>query len=234
MLLLNPSAMAVFLLGITSFVSPCVLPLVPTYLSFLTADLPANPFIGRRYAALAAGCLFIAGFALVFTVMGATASALGALLARYRMQVRVIGGGAVVALGLYYMGVLHIPALERERRFSTLWADRLPGALRALAVGMTLALGWTPCIGPALGAAMSLASQAGTAARGAGLLLVYSLGMGLPFLALAVFFDALTPLFRGALRHIGLIRRIGGALLVLVGLAQILGLFTLLAALQLG
>ncbi|MFL5474540.1 MAG: cytochrome c biogenesis CcdA family protein, partial [Gemmatimonadales bacterium] len=166
-----------FAAGLLSFLSPCVLPLVPSYLGFLTGmTLPEVE--QRRRVALIHATLFVAGFSLVFILLGATATALGRTLNYYQVWVQRIGGALIVAFGLICLGVIRSPWLYQEHR---LQLEHKPvGYLGSALVGMVFAAGWTPCIGPVLGGILSLAASAGDVHRGVLLLAVYSAGLALP------------------------------------------------------
>jgi cytochrome c-type biogenesis protein len=212
------SAGIAFVAGLVSFVSPCVLPLVPAYLSLLTGESLEELREGERAAARALphAAAFIAGFMIVFIVLGLTASELGALLGANRRVIAEIGGIVVIVLGLQMMGMIkRIPFIMRDTRVQvaherrTLWTS--------LIVGIAFAAGWTPCIGPILAAILALASQQhnGTAAF---LLLCYSLGLAVPFLLVAAAIDAILPWLARVRRALGAIEFISGAFLVAVGL----------------
>lgn len=206
-----------FLAGVLSFLSPCVLPLVPGYLSLISGfslESLRQGAGGRRVLGRAA--LFVLGFALVFCAMGAGASSIGQALSYYRLPLMRAAGVLIVLFGLHFAGVLRLPALYRERRFHLL---RLPGgALGALVLGMAFAFGWTPCIGPLLSTILLYAAGQGTALRGMGLLLVYSAGLGLPFLVTALALERMLPLLQRLKRHFRALELVTGALLVLMGL----------------
>lgn len=209
---------AAFAAGVLSFLSPCVLPLIPGYLSFITG-FTASELSDRRPAwrsVLGPSLLFVLGFSLVFVGLGASASALGALLAQYRSVLIQVAGAFVFVLGFFMLGIVKLPWLYGEARFD-LSKARSFGAAAALVMGMAFAFGWTPCVGPILGSILALASSTGNVASGAALLLAYSLGLGVPFVATALLFGQL----RGALtwlnRHSLAINRVAGVLLMIVG-----------------
>jgi len=215
-----------FAAGILSFLSPCVLPLVPSYVGFLTG-MTAPEMTHRRYTALAHALCFVAGFALVFILLGLTATALGRVLNVYQVWLQRIGGVLILLFGLWSLGVVPMPFLEREQRVHL---DEKPvGYLGSTLVGMAFAAGWTPCIGPILGGILGLAATQGELSRGALLLVVYSAGLGLPFLLAAVALDRFLDWFQRFRRHLLLVRRLSGALLVAIGALMITGQFTRLA-----
>ena len=203
------------LAGALSFSSPCTLPLVPGYLGYLSGVSSAR---GRTVAA--AG-LFVLGFALVFTVLGAAASSLGALLLTHRPVLDRVAGVVIIALGLVVLGLIRLPILLREERPLLRWARPGPGG--ALLLGIAFAFGWVPCIGPVLGAILLLASGQPTLLSGAGLLFLYSLGLGVPFVAAAVFLDRFRPVSAWLRRHGAALNAAGGLLLVVMGALVFLG-----------
>ena len=208
--------------GVVSFSSPCCLPLIPGYLSYVSA-LPVSE-LGRREAramTLRASLLFVAGFTLVFSLLGVSLALVGsALLQRLPVIVRVSGVGIIV-MGLAMMGLLRIPLLRRERRFDL---ARLPtGPRGAFFLGSAFAFGWTPCIGPILATILTAAAATGTAAWGAVLLVLYSLGLGLPFIALGVGFQRARGSLAWLRRHARAIEVAGGAMLVAVGILFVSG-----------
>jgi cytochrome c-type biogenesis protein len=210
---------AAFVAGLLSFLSPCVLPLIPAYLSFMTGLTTAELSGENRSTAsvMAPALLFVAGFSLVFVALGASASVLGQFLVEYRVVVEKLGGLFVIAFGILMLGVIKVPWLYAEARVD-MSASRKFGRAAALVMGMSFAAGWTPCVGPILAAILGLAGTSGDVARGALLLLAYSLGLGMPFLAVALLFDRSKPLLRWLNRHSLVINRVAGVMLVLVGL----------------
>jgi cytochrome c-type biogenesis protein len=226
------SALAALLAGLVSFVSPCVLPLVPGYLSFISGvnvaqlkDQPPAVALTRRV--FLTGLLFVLGFSTVFVGLGAAATLVGELLQQHKRALGIVGGVVIVVLGLHTMGVLKIDWLLAEKRAAV--RDRPLGLMGAYVVGLAFAFGWTPCIGPILAAILVYASQQETVTHGILLLAAYSAGLGLPFLASALaingFFRAFSRL-RGSLRTI----EVGsGALLVAVGVLLVTDRLTVLA-----
>ncbi|HEY9227568.1 MAG TPA: cytochrome c biogenesis protein CcdA [Gemmatimonadaceae bacterium] len=215
-----------FTAGLLSFLSPCVLPLIPSYVSFITG-LSLDDVQRARRIALVHSLLFVAGFTLVFLALGASATVVGRLLFRQREWVERVGGVLVIILGIYLLGFLNIGALSRERRFH--FADKPLGFLGTLLVGMAFAAGWTPCIGPILGAVLTFTASAADLNRGLILLLAYSLGLAVPFVLAAMMIDRFMALFqryRGALVWMS---RLSGVLLVAVGLLMLTGSMTLLS-----
>jgi cytochrome c-type biogenesis protein len=222
---LGPFALA-FVAGLISFTSPCCLPLMPGYVSYVSGVAGGTPterggtVVVRSRTMLAAG-LFVTGFAVTFTLMGAAASELGTLILRNRIVLGRVAGIFVIAMGLATTGLLRVPFLYRERRFDV--ARIRPGPAGALPLGMAFAVGWTPCIGPVLAGILTAAATVEGAWRGAALLFVYSLGLGVPFLLLAVGVARTGRLFGWLRRHGRGIEVLGGSVLVLMGVLMITG-----------
>ena len=208
-----------FTAGLFSFLSPCVLPLFPSYVSFITgmsvADLTAELSAAARRRVLIHAVAFVLGFSLVFVALGASFSAAGQFLLDYRDWIRRIGGALIVIFGLYIVGVLRIGFFGRSQQWQL--REKPAGYLGSLAVGITFAIGWTPCVGPILGAILSLAGTAETVKRGVGLLVAYSAGLGLPFLVSAVALGAFLRFFKRYRPFIPVMERTAGVLLVVVG-----------------
>src|SRR5438270_8927001 len=213
--------------GMVSFLSPCVLPLVPGYLSMMSG-VSATQLAGQSRPAgstitatdqrklLTSTLLFVAGFTLVFTALGATASTLGAALKDHQLGLNQAAGVVVIAFGLLLAGLVEPRFLQQERRFHVT-PSRL-GAFAPPLMGMAFAFGWTPCIGAPLAAVLGLAASEGTLARGVAMLVVYSLGLGVPFVLAGVAFGRLTTLFGWVKRHFTVINLVSGLLLVAFGL----------------
>jgi cytochrome c-type biogenesis protein len=215
-----------FAAGLLSFLSPCVLPLVPSYIGFLTGmSLPEVS--GRRRAALAHALLFVLGFSLVFILLGASATALGRALNYYQVWLQRIGGVLIIAFGLVCLGVIRVGTLSQERRVQV---ERKPvGYLGSVLVGMAFAAGWTPCIGPVLGGILGLAATSRDVTRGMLLLGVYSAGLAVPFLIAAVALESFLSWFQRFRRYLPWVMRVSGVLLIFVGVLMITGEFTRLA-----
>lgn len=211
-----------FLAGLVSFVSPCVLPLVPAYLSLLTGesleDLKAETASSARAQTLAHAVAFVLGFSVIFVALGLTASAIGGALNANRNFISQIGGVLVVILGLQMMGFIRIPFLMMDKR-SHVQHDRRT-FWTSFVVGMAFAAGWSPCIGPILAGILALASQQHTA-QAAGLLSFYSLGLALPFLVTAAAIGAVLPALARLRRYLRAIEFASGAFLIVVGFVLI-------------
>lgn len=219
-----------FLAGVVSFLSPCVLPLIPGYLSFMTGMSGAELASGRERArTLGPALLFVLGFSLVFVSMGATASVLGAFLLQYRDIVEKIAGLAVIVFGVLMLGIIRVPWLYGEARVD-MERSRAFGRWASVVMGAAFAAGWTPCVGPILGSILTMAGSSGSVGRGALLLLVYSLGLGVPFIAVAVLFGRLSGVLRWFSRHALQINRVAGVLLIAVGVLILTGRLSALAA----
>jgi cytochrome c-type biogenesis protein len=210
--------------GLLSFLSPCVLPLVPPYLTFIagtTIEDVATEKVGRaRRDIFLAAVLFVAGFSTVFVALGATASFFGQVLRTHIATLSLLAGFAIIAMGLHFLGVFRLNLLYREKRLEV---QKPLGLWGAYVMGLAFAFGWTPCIGPILAAILAIAASEATAVRGAGLLAIYSLGLGIPFLLAAA---ALGP-FLGFLKkfkaHFGAVERVVGVLLIATGIAFLTG-----------
>ena len=215
-----------FLGGLLSFLSPCVLPLVPPYLCYI-AGLSAEEFAGgnREVAPVvrSAGA-FVLGFSTVFVALGATASLIGQTLARHIDTLAIVGGVAVIVMGLHFLGAFRIALLYREARLQV--GQKPPGLLTGYVLGLAFAFGWTPCIGPVLAAILVVAGATETAGQGAFLLFVYSLGLGVPFLLSAAFAPAFVGWSRGFRRHLPAVEKAMGVLLVGSGVLFITGQMT--------
>lgn len=220
-----------FVAGLVSFVSPCVLPLVPGYLSFLTGLSVRGEGSGAaRRTTVTTALLFVLGFTLVFVALGSTASLAGALLAPYRDLLGRAAGVLLAAFGVLMLGVVRIPWLYGEARFDPAKARGL-GRWAAPVVGAAFAFGWTPCVGPVLGSILGLAGSSADVAHGAALLLFYSLGLGVPFILVAVFLGSAAPVLKRLQRHALTVQRVAGAFLLVFGLAMALGLLPMITGL---
>src|SRR5713101_6166327 len=214
--------------GIICFLSPCVLPLVPAYVSYVAGQSLGGAVsagtVAKRSAALTSSLLFVLGFSTVFVILGASATMLGRVLLSYRYEANLVGGAVIVVFGIFMLGLVRLPWLQRDVR---LHLD-LPGGrpVAAYILGLAFAFGWTPCIGPILGTILTTSAVSATVSQGMVLLSVYSLGLGLPFLAAAAFTDGLFGRLR-ILGRAGRFLQIGaGSVVVGMGLAMITGQLT--------
>ncbi|HEY8138279.1 MAG TPA: cytochrome c biogenesis protein CcdA [Methylocystis sp.] len=210
--------------GLLSFLSPCVLPLVPPYLTFIAGvtleDLSSESRSKARRDIFLASLFFVFGFGTVFTALGATASFFGQAL-RANMEILSYAAGAIIiAMGVHFLGFLKIPLLYREKRATV---EKPMGLLGAYVMGLAFAFGWTPCIGPILAAILAIASTEETVWRGAQLLTAYSLGLGVPFLGAALAMEPFLGFISRFKRHFAKVEKIVGALLVLTGIAFLTG-----------
>lgn len=206
-----------FLEGIITFISPCLLPMLPVYISYF-----ANGENNRKrtlFNALA----FVAGFTVVFLVLGAFAGTVGALLKRYKTIVNIVTGAIVVVLGLNFSGLLQIGFLNKTKKPEV--QIKTENIFSTFLFGMIFSIGWTPCVGAFLGSALMMASDSGTMVQGLLMLLVYSLGLGIPFLISALLLDRLKETFKFIKKHYLWINRIAGVFLIIVGIAMMTGWF---------
>ena len=215
-----------FVAGLLSFLSPCVLPLVPSYVGFLTG-MTLDELEQKRGIAFLHGLWFVAGFALVFVLLGAGASALGRLLLEQQKWLGRFGGVLLVLFGLYLLGVLRPAFLARERRIHL--AQKPLGYFGSGVVGFTFGAAWTPCIGPILGGILTLAATREGLGAGMGLLAVYALGLAIPFLVTALALDRFLVWFQKFRPYIVWVDRIAGAMLIILGVLLLTDQFTLLA-----
>ncbi|MGI8425804.1 MAG: cytochrome c biogenesis CcdA family protein [Actinomycetota bacterium] len=207
-----------FLAGVLSIVTPCILPLIPGYLSYISGVSAGSP---ERKRVMGSALLFVLGFALIFTALGLSASLIGGFLLGQLPLLLKIAGVAVIVMGLSMLGILRIPFLMKEKRMD--FRKVRPGPLGALPLGMAFAFGWTPCIGPILGGVLGLAGATQTAWKGALLLAIYSLGMAVPFLLMALAYTRAGATFRFLTKHALGIERTGGGLLVVMGVLLVTG-----------
>ena len=211
--------------GVISFLSPCVLPLVPGYVSYVAGEalgVTGEPI--RPPAALRLSLCFVLGFSTVFVILGASATSIGQLLLSYRYEANLIGGAVVTLLGLFMMGLARLPWLQREFRLHANLGGGRPVA--AYIIGIAFAFGWTPCIGPVLGAILTTSAVSATVPQGIALLSFYSIGLGLPFLAAAIFTDSLMLRLR-VFRRLGRTLQLGaGAIVAGMGVFMLTGEMT--------
>lgn len=213
------SFIAVFLAGTASFLSPCVVPLMPVYLSYLTGssleDLEQDPKKLRKTVLIQSGG-FLLGLLIVFSVLGLTATAIGQFLAMNASNFKRISGIALIVFGLFHGGFLKIPWLNRERKFR-IRAGK-PRFLHSVLIGMVFSFGWTPCIGTVLGSILVVAANSLTIAQGVQLLIIYSLGFSVPFLITALFLSEILKKLENSGRFFDIIKKVTGMLIVLVGI----------------
>jgi cytochrome c-type biogenesis protein len=226
---LLPAMLVALLAGVLSFLSPCVLPIVPPYLAYM-GGISMGEMTGQggqavaRRRVIVPALFFVMGLSTIFLLLGFTASAFGSFVLQNQLLLARISGVVIIIFGLHFLGVFRIPVLDREMRMDA--GDRGGSAAGAYVLGLAFAFGWTPCIGPQLGAILSLAAQEGSTERGTLLLGVYALGLGLPFLLAAIFIERSMVFMATLKRHMKLIERLMGGLLLVVGLALLTGAFT--------
>jgi cytochrome c-type biogenesis protein len=222
---MNVTIAAALFAGMLSFLSPCVLPLVPPYLVYLTGTsierlADAEPEGRVKRETILAALLFVLGFSTVFVALGAGASAVGALLRAYSNELAVVAGICIIVMGLHFLGLTPIAWLMREKRMQI---TKPVGLWGAYLMGLAFALGWTPCIGPILAAILAVAASEETVVKGAGMLAVYSLGLGVPFLVAALAVEPFAAFLTRFKAHLGLVEKAMGGLLVLTGIAFLTG-----------
>ena len=222
---MNVTIAAALVAGMLSFLSPCVLPLVPPYLVYLTgtslerlADAETEPRVRRE--TIVAAILFVLGFSTVFIALGAGASAIGGLLRIYSEPLAMLAGVGIIVMGLHFLGLTPIAWLMREKRLEMAKPVGLWGAYM---MGLAFAFGWTPCIGPILAAILAVAASEATVLKGAGMLAVYSLGLGVPFIIAALAVEPFAAFLARFRAHLGLVEKTMGGLLVLTGIAFLTG-----------
>jgi cytochrome c-type biogenesis protein len=221
----NVPVSAALIAGVLSFLSPCVLPLVPPYMIYLTGasiEHVANDETAdsSKRAVMISALLFVLGFSTVFVALGATASFIGAFIRAWSAQLSIIAGIVIMVMGLHFLGLTRIGLLMREGRMSM---AKPVGLWGAYVMGLAFAFGWTPCIGPILAAILSLAAAESTVAKGAGLLAVYSAGLGIPFLLAAFMIERFSAVFSRMKRHLETVERAMGVLLVITGICFLTG-----------
>lgn len=221
----STGVIAAFAAGVISFLSPCVLPLVPGYVSYvaghsISSDSGRGVPLARLHA-LTLSLYFVLGFSTIFVLLGASATVLGQLLLSYRYEFNLIGGAIVTGFGLFMLGVLHPSWLMRDHRFDV----SLPGGrpIAAYVLGTAFAFGWTPCIGPILGAILTVSAASATVANGVALLGIYSLGLGVPFLLAAAFTDGLLARLKSIGRAGRVLQRLAGGVMIVMGAAMMTG-----------
>ncbi|ATF18599.1 cytochrome c biogenesis CcdA family protein [Phaeobacter gallaeciensis] len=223
---LIPAMLVALTAGLVSFLSPCVLPIVPPYLAYMSGvsigEIQGTARARRK--AIVAALFFIMGLSTVFLLLGFTASAFGAFVLQNQELFAQVSGVVVIVFGLHFLSVFRIPLLDREARMET---DQSGGsAVGAYILGLAFAFGWTPCIGPQLGAILSLAATEASVARGTLLLGIYALGLGVPFLLAAIFLTRSMVLMNRIKPYMGVIEKFMGGLLIFVGVMLVTGLFS--------
>src|SRR3954471_6252814 len=222
------SVPAAVLAGLISFLSPCVLPLVPPYLIYLTGATIEHvsndeSVQASKRAVMASALMFVLGFSTVFVALGASASIIGGLIRAWSAELSIVAGIVIIVMGLHFLGVFRIGWLLQEKRVEM---AKPVGLWGAYVMGLAFAFGWTPCIGPILAAILAVAAAEQTVAKGAGLLAVYSAGLGIPFLIAAFMVEQFSSLFSRMKRHLATVERAMGVLMVLTGVGFLTGAIT--------
>jgi cytochrome c-type biogenesis protein len=211
--------------GVVSFFAPCVVPLLPAYIGYVTGvsykeqEKEGNSLYRRRL--IISSLLYVLGFSLIFVLLGTAAAGIGTALRRYDRAIQIVGGVLMLMLGLEFADVLNFPFLARERKFKLpLWTNKL-GYVRSFLIGVVFATAWTPCVGAVLGSILALAAVSGTAMQGALLLFIYSLGVSVPFLLVSLTLGSAPKYLKAIQKHTGTISRIAGVALAVLGLLLI-------------
>ncbi len=221
----NVSIPAALVAGLISFLSPCVLPLVPPYLIYLTGATIEHvtneeTVSSSKRAVMISAVFFVLGFSTVFVALGASASLIGGLIRAWSAQLSIIAGIVIIVMGLHFLGLTRIGLLMREGRLPI---PKPVGLWGAYVMGLAFAFGWTPCIGPILAAILSIAAVEATVVKGAGLLAVYSAGLGIPFLIAAFMVEQFSSLFAKMKRHLATVERAMGVLMIVTGIGFLTG-----------
>ena len=221
----NVTIPAALIAGLISFLSPCVLPLVPPYLVYLTGATIEHlesdePVSASKRVVMLSAALFVLGFSTVFVLLGASASLIGGLIRAWSEQLSILAGVVIIAMGLHFLGLTRIGLLMREGRLPI---PKPVGLWGAYIMGLAFAFGWTPCIGPILAAILSIAAAEATVAKGAGLLAVYSAGLGIPFLIAAFMVEQFSALFSRMKGHLVNVERAMGVLMIITGIGFLTG-----------
>ncbi len=225
---------AAFLAGLLSFLSPCLLPLIPAYFAFISGysieEITENPEAVVRGRIFAATISFVLGFSVVFILMGASASYVGGLVVEYKDIIRIIGGLLIIGLGIHMTGIIRFGSLENDRRITV---RKKPLHLAGIfIVGMAFAAGWSPCIGPLLGSILMVAGTSDSVGQGILLLSVYSAGLAVPFILVSLFVPAVLKIVKGASKTLRYAGPVAGTLLIIVGLLLLTNSFGFLSATQ--
>ena len=229
----NVSIIMALLAGLASFLSPCILPMIPSYLAFITGisleELSQDQNLKKvRKSVITNSLFFILGFSILFIAMGASATFLGKFLSRNIRWLEIIGGSLVVILGLHFAGLFKIKFLDREKKIHL---NKKPlGLFGTVLVGMAFGAGWTPCVGPILGSILTMAAATQDIAKGIILLISYSIGLGIPFLLAGILIHKFFEYFKTIQKYFRVITLVGGILLVIIGILLITGYFTTISS----
>lgn len=228
----NITYQAALFAGLLSFFSPCILPLIPAYFSFITGlsleELTEDKKETRKKVILAT-LFYVAGFSFIFILFGASASFLGGLVSQYSWTIRYIGGGIILVFGLHLLGIINIKSFNFEKRAHI--SKKPLHLMGTFVIGMAFGAGWSPCIGPMLGSILIVAGNQDTIFKGVSLLAVYSAGLAVPFIIISFFITSILEIMKRATKFIGIINKLSGVLLIIIGLLLIFDKFRLLGAL---
>ncbi len=218
-------------MGLISFASPCILPLIPSYVSYITGisydDLVSQESRRKNMnITFLHSVAFVSGFTLIFVLLGATASLAGSVLSQHLDLIRIVGGVLIIIMGVFVMDVVNIPFLQREAKLQL--KTRPAGYAGTIVVGMIFGAGWTPCTGPFLGSVLALAMETATLGRGMALLTFYSFGLGIPFILSAIAISAFLSSFNKLRKHFKVIKIVSGAILVIMGVLLVTDKMTIL------
>jgi cytochrome c-type biogenesis protein len=226
----NVSYLMAFTAGLLSFFSPCVLPLVPAYIANLAGTTAIETKEGTNHRSTFFHSLFfVFGFSIIFILLGASVGLIGNSIMAYSVLLRQIAGGIIILFGIFLIASYKLPWLNYEKRVNFRMSGNR-GYFRSILIGAVFALGWTPCVGPILAAILIMAGMSQTVGQGAFLLVLYSLGLGIPFMIIGVAWSVIMPLWKGINRHLGKISIISGILLIIVGILILLGKLSLLSS----
>ncbi len=231
MLIENIDILTALIFGLLSFISPCVLPIIPGYISFISGfslEEMKNENASAKRALLVNSLVFILGFTIVFVLMGAAATSIGKILNENLQLISKIAGAVIIVFGFHMIGIFKIGFLNYEKRFHL--QEKKLGVFGSFAVGAAFAFGWTPCIGPVLAGILAIASQQETVYQGILLLFVYSLGLGIPFFLTALSINKFFNLFNRIKKHFHTIEIVGGVMLIAVGLLMMTNYLTIIAS----
>jgi len=228
----NITYSAALIAGLLSFFSPCILPLIPAYFSFitgLTLDELTQDKKEIRQKVILSTLFYVAGFSFIFILFGASASFLGGFASQYSWVVRYIGGGIILVFGLHLLGIINIKGFNFEKRVHV--KEKPLHLMGTFVIGMAFGAGWSPCIGPMLGSILIVAGNQDTVFKGVSLLAVYSAGLAVPFLIMSFFINSIIEIMKKATKFIGILNKVSGILLIIIGLLLIFDKFRLLATL---
>lgn len=215
-----------FLEGIITFISPCILPMIPIYVSYFAGGDIDNKNYKNR--ALISSIAFVAGFTFVFTLLGVAAGTVGVIFNTYMREINIVSGCIMVIFGLNYLGIINVGLLHRSFKINKPTGHKKSSIMSTALFGMIFGLGWTPCVGPFLGSALMIASNSTNVFMGASMLMIYSIGLGIPFILSALLIDSLKTTFEFIKRNYKIINRISGGLLIIIGVMMMTGYLNLL------